>query len=324
MTHHVLEATPSTVSTVFSTSTSPVVHLRSGDRIEVRALDVLGHLEPFTGADVPTLLPHSPGPSAVGPIAVRGARAGSMLAVDVLSLAPTSDGWTMSGWQHSQLESDLGVQAGETTWLHWELDPSGNTASTPDGLTIDVRPFLGIIGLVPPGEDVPMVQPHTGGGNVDCSALGPGSTIFLPIGVPEAMLYVGDGHLRQGDGEVSGTAVECAMTCQLEVRLVEDAPLTTMHAVTPTGLVTFGLSTNLNEAMTLALNDMVSWIQVLHGGPRARALALASATVDLRITQVASPVWGVHAVLPSGVLRSNQTPARPSQSLDDPEKSYRQ
>ena len=66
--------------------------------------------------------------------------------------------------------------------------------------------------------------------------------------------------------------------------------------------MTFGLSTNLNEAMTRALNEMVSWIQVLHGS-RDRALALASAFVDLRITQVASPVWGVHVVLPPDALR---------------------
>lgn len=116
-----------------------------------------------------------------------------MLAVDVVSLEPTGDGWTMSGWQSCQLESDLGVDAGGPTWLHWKRDPSGDTATTDDGFTIDVRPFLGIVGLVPPGEDVPMVQPHVGGGNVDCAALGPGSTLYLPIGVPDAMLYVGDG-----------------------------------------------------------------------------------------------------------------------------------
>lgn len=304
---HVLAPTPSTVSTVFSSSAPAVLRVDSGDRVEVRALDVLGHLEPFTGSDegVPTLLPQTPGPSAIGPIAVRGARPGSVLAVRVVSVEPGEHGWTMSGWQGSRLEADLGLGADGTegtTWVHWDVDRVGGTATT-DGLTIDVHPFLGVVGLVPGGEDVPMVRPHACGGNLDCSALVAGSTLYLPVAVPDAMLYVGDGHVAQGDGEVSGTAVECAVRCVLEVSVVQDAPLTTTHAVTPSGRVTFGLSTDLDEAMTLALDDMVTWVQALHGGSRARALALASAAVDLRITQVASPVWGVHAVLPLGALR---------------------
>ena len=97
-----------------------------------------------------------------------------------------------------------------------------------------------------------------------------------------------------------------------------------MHVVTPTGLVTFGLSTNLKEGMTPALNDMVSWIQVLYEGPRARTLALASATVDLRITQVTSLVWEFTPSCTSGVLRSHRPqPDRASQSMIE-KNGYRQ
>lgn len=314
MADHTLMARTTTVSTVFSSSARPVLHMESGDRVEVHSLDVLGHLEPFSGSDegVPTLLPDTPGPSAVGPIAVGGAGPGSMLAVRLVSLEPAGHGWTMSGWQHSPLESELGIGNERTTWLHWDVDRVEGTASTEDGLTVDVRPFLGIVGLVPGGADVPMVVPHGSGGNIDCSALVAGSTVYLPVAVPDAMLFVGDGHLRQGDGEVSGTAIECAMRSLLEVYVVEDAPLQTMHAITPAGRVTFGLSSDLNEATTLALNDMITWIQALHGGSRERALAVASAVVDLRITQVASPVWGVHAVLPAGALRAERRSSVPT------------
>ncbi len=151
-----------------------------------------------------------------------------------------------------------------------------------------------------------MVQPHAGGGDVDCSALVAGSTLSLPVAVPDAMLYVGDGHLSQGDGEVSGTAVACAVRCVLEVHLVESAPLATLHAVTPSGRLTVGLSTNLNEAMTPALDDMVTWIQTLHGGSRSGARERCCRPAG---HSSGGPSVGIHAVLPSNALRRDRGPA---------------
>jgi acetamidase/formamidase len=75
-----------------------------------------------------------------------------------------------------------------------------------------------------------------------------------------------------------------------------------IHAVTPAGRITFGFSENLNEAMGDALDAMLTWLQFLYGLDRPSALALASPSVDLRVTQVANGVWGVHAVLPAGAL----------------------
>jgi acetamidase/formamidase len=120
--------------------------------------------------------------------------------------------------------------------------------------------------------------------------------------VPEALLCLGDGHGAQGDGEVSGTAVECGMTTRLVLDLVEDTPIATAHARTAEGMVTFGFDPDLNEASAQALSAMVDWMAARHGVDRATALALASPVVDLRITQVANETWGVHAVLPDGAL----------------------
>jgi acetamidase/formamidase len=160
------------------------------------------------------------------------------------------------------------------------------------------------MGLPPaePGEHS-TVPPRVTGGNIDCRELVAGSTLYLPVRVPGALLCLGDGHGAQGDGEVCGTAVECGMTTELTVDLAADRPLATAHAVTPAGRVTFGFDADLNEASAQALEAMLGWIQVLHGVDKATALALASAVVDLRVTQIANQVWGVHAVLPDGALR---------------------
>jgi acetamidase/formamidase len=126
--------------------------------------------------------------------------------------------------------------------------------------------------------------------------------LYLPVNVPDALLYLGDGHAAQGDGESCGTAIECPMTTRVTISVAHDRPLTSVHAETPAGLVTFGFSEDLNVAVGDALDAMVTWLAGVHGTSRAEALALASTCVDLRVTQVANITWGVHALLPSGLL----------------------
>jgi acetamidase/formamidase len=129
-----------------------------------------------------------------------------------------------------------------------------------------------------------------------------GSTLYIPVAVPEALLYLGDGHAAQGDGEVGGTAIECPMQVEAVVDIVRDRPIPGIHAETPVGRITFGFDADLNVAMGDALDAMVEWMTVLFDLDKATALAFASTVVDLRVTQVANKTWGVHAMLPDGVL----------------------
>ena len=307
MATHVLTSSPQTVTNVFARDLAPVLTIDSGDELTVESHDVLGHLEQFSGSNegVPRLLGDEGGLIVVGPIGVRGAQPGMTLAVTLVDIRPADWGWTMSSWQHSDLERRLDVEREQINWLTWDIDNSAGLARSPQGLAVDLNPFLGVIGVSPAEEGPhPVVTPHAGGGNLDCRALVVGSTLYLPVMVPDALLYIGDGHGAQGDGEVSGTAIECAMTSKLRVELLDSAPLPTLHADSPSGRITFGLSTDLNTATEEALAAMLSWIQHLHDVDRSTALALASASVDMHVTQIASPVWGVHAVLPPSALRT--------------------
>ena len=164
---------------------------------------------------------------------------------------------------------------------------------------------MGVMGLPPAEAGVHSTSPpRIWGGNLDCKLLGPGSTLYLPISVPGALFSVGDGHGAQGDGEVSGTAIECPMErLDLTFDLREDSTLTTPRAKTPDAWLTFGLHEDLNEAMRLALADMLTLMSDLLRVDRREALALASVSVDLRVTQVVNGVCGVHAVLPHGAVR---------------------
>jgi acetamidase/formamidase len=304
---HPLDAAPGTVTDVFSRDLAPVLTLDPGDTLVVHSLDASGHLERqrTPGEERPKLLPGRRGHCLAGPIAVTGAEPGMTLSVHLESLRPDEWGWTAAAAADTPLNRRLGLAGGEPSWLLWELDADRLTGTDQYGHEIDLAPFLGVIGMPPPepGEHSTIPPRALGGGNIDCRELVAGSTLFLPVTVPGALLCVGDGHAAQGDGEVSGTAVECGMTTRLTVDLVREPALASAHALTPAGRITFGFSEDLNEASAQALAGMLEWMDTLYGLDRAAALALASTAVDLRVTQVANQVWGVHALLRRGVVR---------------------
>jgi acetamidase/formamidase len=305
---HELHSTPGTVTDVFSAATPPRLTVAPGDTIVVHSLDATGFTERqrVPGENRPVLIPDSSGHCLVGPIAVEGAMPGQTLAVHLRSLRPDAWGWTAAGTVDSPLNRRLGITGGdrdESAALLWTLE--GGIGTNQLGLSVALAPFLGVIGLPPAesGEHSTIPPRAAGGGNIDCRELVAGSTLYLPVTVPGALLSVGDGHAAQGDGEVSGTAIECGMTTELTLDLVPDAALDTIHAVTPAGRITFGFDADLNEATAAALAAMVTWMRTLFGIGRAEALAMASVSVSLRVTQVANQTWGVHALLANDAVR---------------------
>ncbi|MCI2423224.1 acetamidase/formamidase family protein [Saccharopolyspora sp. K220] len=306
MIEHRLQPTPGTVTDVFSPDAQPVLTVDPGDTVVVSSLDAQGHLERQRepGEDRPKIFRNRRGHCLTGPIAVRGAEPGAVLAVHLESLRPDEWGWTVAGVKDNWLNRQLGV-ANTPTWLLWELDAERGTGVSDRGHTVPLAPFLGVIGMPPdePGEHSTIPPRPSGGGNIDCRELIAGSTLYLPITVPGGLLLLGDGHAAQGNGEVSGTAIECGMTTRVRLDIVTEPQAPGIHAETPRGRITFGFSGDLNEATAMALNAMLTWLQSRYDLDRSTALALASPTVDLRVTQVANETWGVHAVLPENAIR---------------------
>ena len=305
MTTHTLDPAPRTTRDVFSRAHPPALSVEPGDTVIVRSLDASGYLErqAVPGERRPKLIPDARGHCLTGPIEVRGAQPGDMLALRLVDLRPGDWGWTVAAALDTPVTRRLGLAQGPPAWLLWELDPDAGRGTSHTGFTRSLAPFLGVMGM-PPAEDGEhsTIPPRAaGGGNIDCRELVAGSVLYLPVTVPGALLYLGDGHAAQGDGEVGGTAIECPMTTTAVLDLVTGRPLPLVHAETPAGRITFGFDADLNAAMGDALDAMVTWMQSLFGMAKAAALALASTTVDLKVTQVANQVWGVHAVLPTEV-----------------------
>lgn len=245
------------------------------------------------------------GHALIGPVAVRGARAGQTLAVSIDELRIGAGGVTQAGGWSTPLNDRLGVADGETLTMLWTLDADHGVGRTDSGHEVTLQPFLGVIGMPPDEPGIhSTAPPRPSGGNIDCKELVAGTTLYLPIAVDGALLSAGDGHAAQGDGEVSQLAIEAPVErAQLTLDVRDDLPLRWPIAWTPEAWLTFGLDEDLDEAAVVAIEGMLELMGREHGLEQREALALASVVVDLRVTQLVNGVRGVHARLAHDALR---------------------
>ena len=269
----------------FSRDLSPVLSVDPGDSLRFSLPNSAWRLGPDEELERPDPAVDT-GHALLGPIDVRGARAGQTLAVRVDVVTP-------GGW--GETFDDAGNR------VDWELhDGLGHTG----GRTVRLAPFLGVLGMPPAERGIhSTTPPRPTGGNIDCKELVAGTTLFLPIAVDGALLSAGDGHGAQGDGEVSGWAIECPVEGRLTLDLRDDLELAWPIARAPDAWLAFGFDEDLDLAAEQAAATMLDLMERELGIDRDYALGLASVAVDMRITQVVNGVKGVHAVLRDDAIR---------------------
>ena len=288
----------------FSRDLEPVLTVESGDSIAFACLNSgwrTAEHEVFPERDEELDAGHA----LIGPVAVRGARAGQTLEVAIDELRIGAGGVTQAGGFDTPLNGRLGVEDGKTVTLLWSLDADAATGRADSGHEVRLDPFLGVIGMPPDEPGIhSTAPPRRCGGNIDCKELVAGTTLFLPISVDGALLSAGDGHAAQGDGEVSQLAIEAAVErARLTLSVRDDLPLAWPVAWTPEAWLAFGFDEDLDEAAALAIDGMLDLMEREHGLARRQALALASVVVDLRVTQLVNGARGIHARLAHDALR---------------------
>jgi acetamidase/formamidase len=289
----------------FSAARPPVMTIESGDRVAFQTLEAGWRLMAPTGDEDRTTRfePRDPatdgGHALCGPVAVRGARPGMTLAVHIEEIRPGPWGLTPVGGWDSPSNRRLGVAEAPQLMMRWAIDTDAGICRNQFGHEVTMHPFMGVMGLPPAApHPVPTAPPRVQGGNLDCRELIAGSTLYLPIAVEGALFSTGDGHAAQGDGELCGTAIECPMDrVALRFELLDDMPLTTPRARTPSGWLSLGFHEDLDEAVALATDDMLALMGDRLGIDRMQAMGLASLIVDLRVTQMVNGVKGAHAML---------------------------
>ena len=237
-----------------------------------------------------------------GPIAVRGAEPGDTLEIRIRSvdvrLPIAGQGFVPN---RGVLPEDFPYEKSRVLWL----DLDRKTVEYAPGVEVPLRPFWGVIGVAPPPSmgRVPSGPPNVFGGNLDNRDLGAGSTLYLPVHVAGGLLSVGDGHAAQGHGEVALSAVETSLKGEIQVVLHKGRHLTWPRAETQTHFITMGLHADLDEAVRIATREMLDLLVETTKLSRDDAYLLASAAMDLVVTQAVDGTKGIHALLPKAIFR---------------------
>lgn len=203
----------------FSNEYKPILKVNSGDSIRMKTPDIEWGYSEAKGVErqffASAVKEETPLHPMIGPIEVNGAKAGMVLEVKLNDVVPGWYGTNWAGGKKSWQNDAVGLTGSERIRLDWELDRDTMTARTEIGtrpLNVALNPFIGLMGVAPAETGVHRTSPpRYCGGNIDCKELKRGSTLYLPISVDGALFSIGDGHAAQGDGEVSGTAIECPM-----------------------------------------------------------------------------------------------------------------
>jgi acetamidase/formamidase len=308
-THHKLAPTPHTIHWGhFGAAIPPVLRVASGDRVTIdsisgskeeasRATNVLPDHAAVLEACKPHLGPHI----LTGPVWVEGAEPGDTLEVRIEAVELRQD-WAYNAVR--PLRGGLPEDFRTLQILNIPIDMARREAHLPWGLTLPLKPFFGIMAVAPRPEYgmVSSIEPREYGGNMDNKELTAGSTLQLPVQVPGALFSVGDGHAVQGDGEVSLTALETALSGTFQLILHKATGLRFPRAVTPTHYIAMGMDPDLDDAAKQALREMIAWLVELKGWSPIDAYVTCSLACDLHVTQIVDGNKGVHAMFPRALL----------------------
>ena len=309
--HH-LAATPSTVAWgYYSATAKPALRVASGDTVDVETLLT----NTPTGLERAGLPPNEVqqslrnivdsvkdrGPGGhilTGPIYVTGADSGDVLEVRIL------DVHLAIPYAYNGCSGFLRDNCGTPRTRLIRLDTTRMVASLGDGIVIPLHPFFGSMGVAPPRDSgrVSSNPPSIHAGNMDNKELVAGTTLYIPVWAPGALLEIGDGHAAQGDGEVDQTAIETSLTGRLQLIVHKDMHLTWPMAETPTDYIVMGMDKDLTTATKICVQQMVDFLMRKKNLPRVEAYRLASMAANLRITELVDGNVGVHMMIAKSVL----------------------
>ena len=293
-------------------SHEPILEVESGDVIVVQTRDVSdGQVGPDSTADVIEGMNWEHVYPLNGPISVKNAHPGDVLAVEVLDLHTRGWGWTWIYPGLGLLPDDF-----KSPYLRVFEFASGSELHFRDDIVVPVDPFLGTMGVCPAGADaVNIMPPSRCGGNMDIRQLTRGTTLYLPVEVEGALFSCGDGHAAQGDGEVCVSAVEAPLYATLRLTTQRGKSIAAPEFETPYArqlprdgsgfYATTGVGPDLYGAAQDAVRAMIRHLGDRCGLSREDAYMLASVTVDLKISEIVDGgQYIVSAFLPLGIFRS--------------------
>src|SRR5271167_4742659 len=314
---HVVESNDKTVHLgVYDTTLEPILKIDSGDTVSYVNTwsHFLNQLQPGVPVDTLARLRLSnpgKGPhSIIGPIYVNGAEPGDVLEIRYKRIRPFNWGAVFNN--PGSIGTGLVAKDfadGQVEYLNFDMTKM--TAEFMPDIHVPLKPLQGTLGVAPPDGFYPPVSPGVTSsvppgphaGNVDLSEMVEGSTMFIPVWKPGALIFTGDSHAVQGDGEINLTALETRMQeLRIQVILHKQKNFAWPIAETETHWITLGLDKDLNVAMTMAAQNAINFLATCARMTKLDAYALCSIAVSFRVTQVVDIVRGVHALIPKSLF----------------------
>ena len=300
---------PTHYHNTFSFAHEPVLTIKPGDRVITKTIDAHG----FDGDK--QKVGERPNPQT-GPFYVEGAEPGDVLVVRFEKIEPSR----ATAWSSSVLAPYVADPAflryegeREQSTETWEIDKVRDVARVtsdtirPEGIEVALRPMLGCVAVAPPRKEaVATSTPGEFGGNMDYNGMVVGVKLMLPVSEPGALLFVGDGHARQGDGEVVGNALEVSMDVEFTVDLIKNREIAWPRLENDEHLMTIGSARPLLQALQHATTELQRWLMDDYGFDERGSSLLMGHTLEYDIANVVDPTFTVVAKIRKVLLRRDR------------------
>ena len=305
--------TPAVFYRQFSAQNKPVLTVAPGDTIVTTTVDA-------GGTDAKGVRRVLGGNPQTGPFYVEGAMPGDTLVVRLVRVRLNRD-WAISddGIVPRGMDADLAVKmkdAGASVRWHLDLAKGVATSEKPGEhlakYTVPLRPMLGCVAVAPGPAAAPPPTGDSGGwgGNMDFNEIVEGATVYLTVRNPGALLYFGDAHAAQGDGELTGNALETSMDVQLTVDLIQNKSIPGPRLESSTHIMAMGLDGSLDGAFRTATSNMAAWLADDYKLTPSEIAQVLGTAAEYRVSEVADRNAGIVLKLSKDRLRTLKPAAK--------------
>jgi acetamidase/formamidase len=306
---HVVEVVPQDYSYVFNPYREPIARVKPGDRVTIHTDDAfesrITKKEDLPSRALATAKFLNP---QTGPIYVEGAEPGDTLAVRIENIEPTRD-FAVSvlipyfgGLTSTNFTRTLQEPLPERVWI-WDLVDGGTNLTNEElGVKLPWEPFLGTLAVAPDLEAITALAPGPFGGNMDVPDVKPGNTVYLPVWNEGALVYTGDCHARQGQGELCGVALEVTSKSTVVFDLIKDKAIEWPRIESEDAIMVVGSARPMEDAARIANTELVLWLEQEHGYDRWDAYQLLTQAGGLYVGNMVDTTYSLVASVDKKLL----------------------
>jgi len=296
---------PTAFYNTYSFAHPPALRIKPGDRVVTKTIDAAG--VDWDGKTVAS----GPNPQT-GPFYVEGAEAGDVLVVTFEKIEPNRtmaySGSVITPYGATPAAINARVDR-EAKRMIWTIDKARGIAwlespdIKPSRLELPLRPMLGCVGVAPARKEaISTATPGAWGGNMDYAWLNSGVKLMLPVSEPGALLFIGDGHARQGEAEVAGTGLETSMDVEFTVDLIKKKAIGWPRMETDTHIIVLGSARPLLEAFQIATSELQQWLTADYGFSERGAATFMGQAAEYEIANVVDPNFTIVAKIRKSTL----------------------